>query len=212
MKGHEEIKELIERVQKTEHGFSDIRRAADELMAGQTAAESLELAYTLFGSEVHQARMLATFLLGDLAATFSECLLFLREQVNQDQDWRVQEILAQAFDRYCRTVGYEQVLPVIEAWLADSAANVRRAASEGLRIWTDRPYFREHPAVAIAWLSGLKDDESDYVRKSAGNALRDISRKHKALVAAEVGRWELSNKRIEQTYKLASRFLTNEPE
>jgi hypothetical protein len=40
-----------------------------------------------------------------------------------------------------------------------------------------------------------------------GNALRDISRKHKAAVKTELQKWDVSNKRIEQTYKLASKFL-----
>ena len=65
-------------------------------------------------------------------------------------------------------------------WLADSSPNVRRAFTEGLRIWTGRPYFHNHPEVAIQLLSQLRNDESEYVRKSVGNALRDISKKHKA--------------------------------
>ena len=50
-------------------------------------------------------------------------------------------------------------------------------------------------------------DESEYVRKSVGNALRDISRKHKDLVRAEVEKWDTSDKHIKQTCKLASKFL-----
>src|SRR5689334_8279889 len=116
-------------------------------------------------------------------------------------------MLAQAFDRYCADTGYEQALSVIEDWLADSHPNVRRAVTEGLRIWTSKPYFRDHPDLTINLLSQRRDDESEYVRKSVGNALRDISRKHKALVKAEIRTWNLSNKKIEQTYKLASKFL-----
>jgi 3-methyladenine DNA glycosylase AlkC len=54
---------------------------------------------------------------------------------------------------------------------------VRRAAAEGPRIWTTRACFKDHPEVAVSLLSALKDDESEYVRKSVGNALRDISGK-----------------------------------
>jgi 3-methyladenine DNA glycosylase AlkC len=120
----------------------------------------------------------------------------------------VQEILAQAFDVYCRASGYEKALPVIESWLTDRYATVRRAASEGLRIWTSRPYFKEHPEIAIRLLSGLRDDSSEYVRKSAGNALRDISRKHKDLVRAELGRWDLSEPETYQTYHRAVTFAS----
>jgi 3-methyladenine DNA glycosylase AlkC len=60
----------------------------------------------------------------------------------------------------------------------------RRAVSEGLRIWTNRPYFNEHPQEAINILSKYKTDESEYVRKSIGNALKDISKKHPELIKA----------------------------
>jgi 3-methyladenine DNA glycosylase AlkC len=96
---------------------------------------------------------------------------------------------------------------VIKSWLADSNPNVRRAVTEGLRIWTTRDYFREHPEVAIQLLSQLRADESEYVRKSVGNALRDISRKHKDLIANEIQKWDVSDKRVQQTYQLASKFL-----
>ncbi len=201
------IEKLIERVQKTPHGFTDIKRAADEIVTGNTTQDSLRMAKMLFASEVHQARMLATLVLGRLAAQSDESLSFLRSQVSQDRDWRVQEILAQAFDTYCADIGYERVLPVIVDWLADPTPNIRRAVAEGLRIWTSKPYFRDHPDTAIRLLSQLRDDDSEYVRKSVGNALRDISRKHKALVKAELQKWDVSNKSIEQTYKLAGRFL-----
>ncbi len=116
-------------------------------------------------------------------------------------------MLAQAFDKYCADIGYEHARPVIEDWLDDLNPNVRRAVTEGLRIWTSRPYFRDHPDTAVELLSQLQDDDSEYVRKSVGNALRDISRKHAALVKAELQKWDVSNKSIEQTYKLAGKFL-----
>ena len=81
------------------------------------------------------------------------------------------------------------------------------AVTEGLRIWTGRPYFREHPEVAIRLLSQLRNDESEYVRKSVGNAMRDISKKHRGLVSSELQRWDIANKRTGQVYKLASKFL-----
>ena len=201
------VEKLIQRVQKSAHGFTDIKRAADEVVAGNATQDSLRMAETLFASEVHQARMLATLVLGRLAARSDESLTFLRGRVSRDKHWRVQEMLAQAFDKYCADIGYELALPVIEDWLADPNPNVRRAVTEGLRIWTSKPYFRDHPDTAIKLLSQLRDDDSDYVRMSVGNALRDISRKHKALVKAELQKWELSNKGIEQTYKLAGKFL-----
>ena len=118
----------------------------------------------------------------------------------------MQEVLAQGFDWYCRETGYETTLPLIESWLADPNPNVRRASSEGPRIWTSRLYFKQHPEMAVRLLSTLRADPSEYVRKSAGNALRDISRKHNELVRAELRRWDLSQSGTLQTYRLASAY------
>jgi 3-methyladenine DNA glycosylase AlkC len=201
------LSSLIERAQHSQHGFLDIQQAADEVFTTHNPAQSLEMTQQLFRSDVHQARCLAVFLFGRLAANSLESLAFLRQQVSRDADWRVQEILAKAFDRFCADRGYEQSLPTIGDWLADPHPNVRRAVSEGLRIWTGRPYFREHPEAAVQFLSPLRSDESEYVRKSAGNALRDISKKHPALIEAELQQWDISDKHVLQTYKLAAKFI-----
>lgn len=198
---------LVRRVQKTRNGFTDIKLAADEVVTANTARDSLSIAKKLYALPVHQARMLATLVLGRLAARSRESLALLRERVSQDDDWRVQEMLAQAFDTYCADIGYEQAVPLIKDWLADPNPNVRRAVTEGLRIWTSKPYFRDHPDIPIRLLSPLRDDESEYVRRSVGNALRDISRKHKVLVQSELEKWDISKKGVLQTYKLAKRFI-----
>jgi HEAT repeat protein len=203
------IGKLIRRVRKTEHGFLDIQEAAAEVADQHPAEESLRIAKQLLTSETCQVRSLATFILGRLAANSKAALGLLKRHVSQDEDWRVQEILAKAFDRYCADVGYAQALPVIREWLGGASPNVRRAVTEGLRIWTGRPYFSDHPEVAVQLLSRLRNDESEYVRKSVGNALRDVSKKHKELVRTELQRWDTEDKRIGQTYKLASKFLTN---
>ncbi len=62
------VEELIQRVQKTPHGFTDIKRAADEVVTGNATQDSLRMGKALFASEVYQARMLATLVLGRLAA------------------------------------------------------------------------------------------------------------------------------------------------
>jgi 3-methyladenine DNA glycosylase AlkC len=96
---------------------------------------------------------------------------------------------------------------MIKDWLQDKNPNVRRAASEGLRIWNQRDYFREHPEVAVQLLSKLKDDESEYVRKSIGNALRDISRREKDLIRTELAKWDITNPDVAFTHSLAAKFL-----
>lgn len=203
----DDIEKLVQRAGKTQHGFTDIKVMAEEICAGNLASKSLKIAKKLLKSDIHQARMLATFIFGQLAASSESAFHALRTLASRDEDWRVQEILAQAFDRYCAGNGYEKSLPAIKDWLNDPNPNLRRAVTEGLRIWTSRPYFKEHPDVAIRLLSQLRSDESEYVRKSVGNALRDISRKHKVLVKDELQTWDLSDKNTRQVYKLAGRIV-----
>ena len=112
-----------------------------------------------------------------------------------------------AFDNHCKIIGYEAALPLIEEWLNSDCANVRRAASEGLRVWTSRPYFKDHPQIAIRLLSAHREDQSEYVRKSIGNALRDISKKYPQMISEELRSWDLSSAGVRQVYKLAGRFL-----
>jgi len=205
----DKIKQLIQRVQKIQHGFLDIQKTANEVVDEHSAKDSLIIAKQLFFSEIYQVRSLATFIFGCLASKSKETLNFMERNVSKDTDWRVQEILAKAFDHYCSDIGYEKSLATIKSWLANPSPNVRRAVTEGLRIWTGRAFFREHPEIAIQLLSQLRDDESEYVRKSTGNALRDISKKHQELIRHELQKWDTTNKRIAQTYKLANRFLQN---
>ena len=202
------LEAVVQRARQTEHGFTALRTEAGQIVADSSKADALWAARRLLRSDAHQARQIATYIFGALAATTPQALHVLRNTVSRDPDWQVQEILAQAFDWYCRETGYEQALPVLKSWLADSHENVRRAASEGPRIWTSRPYFKQHPEVAIQLLSGLRADPSEYVRKSAGNALRDISRRHRELVRQELARWDVSRPGTSQTYRLASRFIS----
>lgn len=197
------IAQVLGRIKRVEHGFKPVRKAASDIRDRLATPTRLTLARQLLRDETPQARMMAAFLLGDLAARSQPALKTLRDQVSRDPDWRIQEILAKAFDQYCQDTGYEHALPVIDAWLAHAQPNVRRAVSEGLRIWTSRPYFKQHPEAAIARLAGLRADASDYVRRSAGNALRDIARTHKTLVAAELATWDVSDEHIAQTLAFA---------
>lgn len=127
--------------------------------------------------------------------------------VSNDDNWRVQEILAKSFDEFCKKKGYENAIPIIDEWLKNSNPNTRRAVTEGLRIWTSRPYFKEKPMEAIERLADLREDSSAYVRKSVGNALRDISKKYPELIKTELDSWKLESKEINQVYKLANKFV-----
>ncbi|QUB70751.1 DNA alkylation repair protein [Prevotella multiformis] len=200
-----EIHNILNKILQIEHGFQHIIDGADEILSTYSKEQCLELALELLKHEAYQARMLATTILGRLATEDNNVLCFLKEQVSTDENWRVQEMLAKAFDEVCKHRGYEMSLPLIEEWINDDNPNVVRAVTEGLRIWTSRPFFKDNPAIAIALISKHKAHESEYLRKSVGNALKDISKKHCELIRAEVRQWDLSNPRVMFTYKLVLR-------
>jgi HEAT repeat protein len=175
-----------------------IRAIGKELAASQPLDDVVEAASAELTTEDHRRRMLATYLLGFTAGERPANLERLRQVVPEDPSWEVQEVLAQAFDASCSAIGYESALPTIDSWLADSRPNARRAVSEGLRPWTSksRPYFARNPREAIRRLAALRADPSEYVRHSAGNALRDVRRAFPALVDAETATWDLGDPRI----------------
>ena len=205
------MKEYVEGLEREfsaiERGFLREQRRARSDYASFDPEQARRVAFLAYRSEVYQVRMYAVFLLGHLSQE-PDVLSFLRDDVSADSNWRVQEVLAKAFDDFCAVRGYEAALPVIDEWLSDPRPNVRRAVTEGLRIWTRRPYFRDHPGDAIARLSKLRSDASEYVRKSVGNALRDISKKHPELVVAELRTWSLETKKVSQVYRLASTLIS----
>ena len=189
-----------------ENGFKEQEKRALADYKAKGAAHCKELARLAYSSEVYQVRMYAVFLFGHLSDS-EEILTFMRDEISKDENWRVQEVLAKAFDEFCKKIGYEQALLTIDEWLKNGNANAKRAVSEGLRIWTNRPYFKDNPDEAIRRLSSLKEYESEYLRKSVGNALKDISKKFPNLVKAELDSWDLSSKESLQTYKIASKFI-----
>ena len=189
-----------------ENGFKEQEKRALADYKAKGDEQCKELARLAYSSEVYQVRMYAVFLFGHLSDS-EEILTFMRDQVSKDENWRVQEILAKAFDEFCKKVGYEQALFAIDEWLKNGNANAKRAVTEGLRIWTNRPYFKENPDEAIRRLASLKEDESEYLRKSVGNAIKDISKKFPNLVKTELDSWDLGSKEAMQTYKFASKFI-----
>ena len=189
-----------------EHGFKEEEKRALTDYKSNDDEYIKKLACLAYQSDVYQVRMYAVFLFGYLSKD-EEVLIFMRDEVSKDDNWRVQEVLAKSFDEFCKKTGYETALPIIDEWLKNSNPNTRRAVTEGLRIWTSRPYFKKNPNEAIRRIASLKEDESEYVRKSVGNALRDISKKFPDLVKVELKTWKIESKEIRQVYKLASKFI-----
>ena len=206
---NEYIKSLEREFSLIKNGFKEEEKRALADYKNNDRDYSKKLSFLSYESKVYQVRIYGVFLFGYLSSD-SDILTFMRDEVSKDDNWRVQEVLAKAFDEYCKNIGYENAIPVIDEWLSSDNPNTRRAVTEGLRIWTSRQYFKENPQEAIKRLVALKEDASEYVRKSVGNALRDISRKFPELIKEELKTWNLETKEIKQVYKLASRFVVEE--
>lgn len=184
-----------------------VKTEAKQYYETHSLQECYIMGLQLYQAENFQIQEVGVLLLGYTAHAHEDALIFLRDTVSQHDSWKVQEVLAMAFDQHCKIIGYETALPLIKAWLTSDRATVRRAVSEGLRVWTSRPYFKENPQIAINLLAANKNDDSEYARKSIGNALKDISKKHAELIAQELASWDLSTKEIRQVYQLASKFI-----
>ncbi len=195
------MKDIIEKLLKIENGFKPIEVEALNIFKSKPIDGAITLSCKLLKHEKYQVRSLAVFILGFASFKDLRALKILRTEVSKDSSWQVQEILAKAFDQYCKDNGYEKSLPTIKDWLSDKNTNVCRAVTEGLRIWTSRPYFKHNPEVAIGLISKHKNSDSEYLRKSVGNSLRDISKKHNELIEEEISRWDLTDKKISFTYK-----------
>ncbi|EOH93333.1 hypothetical protein UAW_02581 [Enterococcus haemoperoxidus ATCC BAA-382] len=208
------LEEELKEIAKITNGFKPMEHLTNSLEKELTEKELEDLAFRLYGSEIYQIRMVAVFLFGKRASKNHEVLNFLKKNVSKDDNWRVQEILGMAFDHFCKEIGYEEALVTIKEWLIFENSNTRRAVSEGVRIWTNRPYFKDNPESAIRLLATLRNDDSEYVRKSCGNALRDISKKYPEKIMEELSLWqgskeELQIKKIIFKNKHLGRFLNN---
>ena len=210
MRNQSYMKEYILSLEKEfsliENGFKEEEKRALADYQSNDNTYTKELAFRAFKSNVYQVRMYSVFLFGYLSEQ-DDILAFMRDEVSKDDNWRVQEVLAKAFDEFCKKTGYEKSLLVIDDWLQNNNPNVRRAVTEGLRIWTSRPYFKDNPSEAVRRIAALKEDSSEYVRKSVGNSLRDISKKFPELIKEELDSWDVKSKEIQQVYKLASKFI-----
>ena len=202
----EYIAALEQEFSSIENGFKTEESRALQDFHSHDFAYCKTLAFAAYQSPVYQVRMYGVFLFGHLSED-EEILHYMKEEVTKAENWRVQEILAKSFDTYCKKIGMEKALPTITEWLQSPEPNARRAVTEGLRTWTSRAYFKDHPEEAIHRLAALKADPSEYVRKSVVNALRDISKKFPDFIRKEVETWSLDSKEIKQVYHLASKLI-----
>lgn len=177
------IASLEKEISLIENGFKEEEKRALSDYRSNDKEFVKKLAFSAYNSNTYQVRMYGVFLFGYLSEQ-NDILTFMRDEVSKDDNWRVQEVLAKAFDEFCKNTGYEKALPIIDEWLEN-----------------------DNPNEAIRRIVALKEDPSEYVRKSVGNALRDISKKFPELIKDELNNWKLESKEINQVYKLASKFI-----
>lgn len=105
----------------------------------------------------------------------------------------------------------EAMMQQMMVWAESEDEHVRRLASEGSRTklpWAMAvPYLKENPERVIALLKSLRDDPSEYVRRSVANNLNDISKGFPQLVIDLATAWLGKNKDTDRLVKHACRTL-----
>ncbi len=105
----------------------------------------------------------------------------------------------------------KRAMAYVRVWAEDQNHHVRRLASEGCRPrlpWgMALPAFKKDPSPILLILERLKDDESEYVRKSVANNLNDISKDHPELVLDVCERWYGHTKNTDWLAKHACRGM-----
>jgi 3-methyladenine DNA glycosylase AlkC len=87
----------------------------------------------------------------------------------------------------------ERTLARLREWARDRDPHVRRLVSEGSRPrlpWAGRLRgFQKDPRPVLDLLELLKDDPSEYVRRSVANNLNDIGKDHPEVLVEVASRW-----------------------
>ena len=99
----------------------------------------------------------------------------------------------------------------MKKWARDKNFHVRRLASEGCRTrlpWAKAlPMFKKDPTAVIEILQILRDDPTEYVRRSVSNNLNDISKDNPEKVLDICEQWYGRNQNRDWIVKRACRTL-----
>jgi 3-methyladenine DNA glycosylase AlkC len=116
---------------------------------------------------------------------FEGSLLLLKEMTSR---------FSAEFDvRYYLLDDQGRALKIMAKWVNDPNHHVRRLVSEGTRPrlpWgMQLPSLIADPSPTLPLLEALRDDDSEYVRRSVANHLNDIAKDHPDLVANLAKQW-----------------------
>jgi 3-methyladenine DNA glycosylase AlkC len=99
----------------------------------------------------------------------------------------------------------------MQSWSLHENHHVRRLASEGSRPalpWAMAvPFLKKDPTPILPILENLKNDPSEYVRRSVANNLNDISKYHPEVVLEIARSWKGLNKETDALIKHGCRTL-----
>ncbi|WP_155353589.1 DNA alkylation repair protein [Acrocarpospora macrocephala] len=102
-------------------------------------------------------------------------------------------------------------LKIMYRWADSPNEHLRRLASEGTRPrlpWGSRVRWLMEPGPAIPILDALRDDPSEYVRRSVANHVNDIAKDHPETAIDLLGRWrDQGGSHVERVLRHASRGL-----
>jgi 3-methyladenine DNA glycosylase AlkC len=105
----------------------------------------------------------------------------------------------------------ERAMVFVMDWAEDEDQHVRRLASEGCRPrlpWgMALKVFKLDPTPILPVLKKLKDDPSEYVRRSVANNLNDISKDHPEVVLEVCEQWYGKSTDVDWVVKHACRGL-----
>lgn len=105
----------------------------------------------------------------------------------------------------------EQTMAQMQAWAKHPVHTVRRFASEGCRPrlpWAmGIPWLKKDPSSILPILEQLKDDPSEFVRRSVANNLNDISKDHPSITLKFAHSWQGHSPETDKVIKHACRTL-----
>jgi len=105
----------------------------------------------------------------------------------------------------------EKMIDEMVKWSTHENYHVRRLASEGSRPrlpWAMAiPFLKKDPASILPILENLKNDSSEYVRRSVANNLNDIAKDNPQIVLEIAGKWKGVTKETDAIIKHGCRTL-----
>lgn len=106
---------------------------------------------------------------------------------------------------------FDKMMPQMLAWSKHENHKVRRLATEGCRPrlpWAmGLPDLKKNPETILPILENLKNDPSDFVRRSVANNLNDIAKDHPEIVLKLAQSWKNLSKETDAIIKHGCRTL-----